>query len=81
MNDTERALAADLLEKASEKFGRHICNDYDMPNTDEAWQLHCDYHRWNGDPEEIGERPAGPLIHTQDFVIMWALAQRLRGRL
>jgi hypothetical protein len=81
MNDTEKMLAAGLLSKAGAKFGRHVCNDYDMPNTDEAYQLLVDYHKWNGDPQDTPERPAGATIHTSDFVIMYPLAARLRGQL
>jgi hypothetical protein len=81
MNYFEKMLAADLLEKAGEKFGNHGCNDYDMPNTDQAYQLLVDFHKWNGDPQDTPERPTGPTIHTSDFIIMYALAARLRGQL
>jgi hypothetical protein len=72
-------LAAELLDKAGEKFGNHGCNDYILPDwlTDEdAIVLDLAEHTWNGDPEEARSEPSR---YATDFALMHFLADVLRG--
>jgi hypothetical protein len=53
----EQKVIAALLCKASDQFGGHGCNDFDlaelMPDLEERRQLIEEYHKSNGDPEEF----------------------------
>lgn len=74
------ALAAKLLEEASDEFGNHSCNDYQLENTDENWKLICEAEQWNN-PRQKDMEPRPPLnkkIDTADFFIMSYLAHFLK---
>lgn len=77
MNDFERTILARLLQMAADQFSNHGCNDFDLPDSDEARELIHAYHEWNGDPEEADEYQAhrGKYMFT-DFVLMRYFAKR-----
>lgn len=78
MTRNELSLAGKLLRMAADKFGNHGCNDFELENTDENWQLIVAMRIWNGDPENTGKRPAlHKKIRTDDWYVMAYLAHRL----
>jgi len=76
----ELALAAKMLELASEQFDNNGCNDVDE-NVYEGWTLEerqkfvKDFHEWNYSPEEYDET----FLHLGDSTIMSFLASKLEG--
>jgi hypothetical protein len=80
MSRTERKLAAALLKRASDVFGDHSCNDFDMTaeaglTEAECARIHADYEQWNsGGREEPGR---GRYAH--DFALMGYLAAKLEA--
>jgi hypothetical protein len=70
-------VAADLLDRASEEFGRHGCNDYPLPEwmtREDRLALDRAYHEYNGDPdEEPSDSPVG-----FDFCLMSFFAEEIR---
>jgi hypothetical protein len=77
-------LAAELLDRASEVFANHGCNDQRIDHvggfeTREARAaLDLAYHRWNGDPQE--HQPDGSHDYNTDFALMSLCAASLRAR-
>jgi hypothetical protein len=74
----ELALAAKMLELASDQFSNHGCNDveenvYDGWTLEERQEFVKDFHKWNGDPEEYEET----FLHLGDSTIMSFLAAKL----
>lgn len=77
----ELALAAKMLELASEQFSNHGCNDvdenvYDGWTLEERQQFVKEFHEWNGDPEEYEET----FLHLGDSTIMSFLAAKLEAQ-
>ena len=77
----ELALAAKMLELASDQFSNHGCNDvdgnvYDGWTLEERQQFVKDFHEWNGDPEEYEET----FLHLGDSTIMSFLAAKLEAQ-
>ena len=74
----ELLLAASMLKMASDEFGDHICNDFELPD---SWtQQECDdfilaMETWNGDTRDY--QPGSRL--TQDYFVMSYLASRILG--
>jgi len=80
MNAKEKALAAKMLEMASDEFGNHGCNDVDESfwegwTRDERIEFVKQYHEYNGDPEEFTPNH----LHLPDFAIMGFLAHKLKN--
>lgn len=78
MNIKEKKLAADMLEKASDEFSNHGCNDvensvYKNWSLEERRQFVKEFHIWNGDPEEYNEN----FLNMHDYMIMGFLAYKL----
>jgi hypothetical protein len=77
----ELALAAKMLELASDQFSNHGCNDVDE-NVYAGWTLEerqqfvKEFHEWNGDPEEYEET----FLHLGDSTIMSFLAAKLEAQ-
>ena len=75
----ELRLASELLDRSSDEFANHGCNDYELPDTDEAWQLLVDYEEWNsGEKDDVPGYRNGKTIDCADFIVMYALAMRLK---
>ena len=77
----ELALAAKMLELASDQFSNHGCNDvdenvYDGWTLEERQQFVKEFHEWNGDPEEYEET----FLHLGDSTIMSFLAAKLEAQ-
>lgn len=68
---------SEMLERASELYGRHGCNDFEFPKGWTAEEIR-DFvrleHEWNGDPEDFD--PENPV--TPDFSVMAFLAAMMR---
>jgi hypothetical protein len=82
MDKKKLALAAELLEEASNEFSNHGCNDFQLENTDENWQLICDMEDWNRTSAE-DRSPRPPLnrpIYTMDWYVMSYLAAFLKAK-
>lgn len=82
MTKEEMKLAANLLKAASDVFGNHGCNDYDLaeviPSVRERNRLVREMHEWNGDPEEYEALKAGePDYRIPDFALFAFLAHKL----
>ena len=78
LNETERRIVAELLERAADTFVNHDCNDFD-PDLRSVmakmeWnQVVADYHRWNRTaPEDQDD-------NLPDWAVMRFLAGRLKG--
>ena len=77
----ELALAAKMLELASDQFSNHGCNDvdenvYDGWTLEERQQFVKEFHEWNGDLEEYEET----FLHLGDSTIMSFLAAKLEAQ-
>jgi hypothetical protein len=73
----EMALAAALLDEASESYSNHGCNDWEFPadwTRAEKVAFVRAWHEWNGDPEEFDEKH----LSLPDYAVMSFLADRLR---
>lgn len=87
MTSTERRLAADLLDLASEKFGDFGCNDWKWPDYvsgNERLALAITVERMNVGGRELtvkeleaAQREATGKYGPGDDVMMWFLARRL----
>ena len=78
MTKNEKKLAVHFLKKASDEFGRHVCNDVDDEvfkdwTLEERKKFVKKYHEYNGDPEEYDEN----FLHLPDFALMGYLADKL----
>lgn len=72
MNTKERALAAEMLQLASDSYANHGCNDWEFPKDwtrKERQQFIRDFQEWNGDPEERE--------FLNDFEVMAFLAHKI----
>ena len=80
MTETERKLAAALLDMAAGVFDNHGCNDLDahvlsLLSVGEWDALTREYHDYNGDPEEYDFDY--PIHH--DAALMSFMAHKLRS--
>lgn len=78
LSKLELTLISNCLEMASDEFSNHGCNDMQLANTDENWQLIEDMEEWNGtDPQDKLQRPSlDKPIYTYDWYVMRYLASR-----
>lgn len=72
----EAELAADLLQKAADRFGDGVCNDYNLaeviPVVQKRRELMKKFHEWNGDPENFD--PNNEYVWVSDFMMMAYMA-------
>lgn len=78
MTRTAFLIAADLLEKASERFSRHVCNDYFLTATPENIAFVRAAQVWGGDGSDVEVRIRGGEIGTYDWLILAYLAHLCR---
>jgi hypothetical protein len=81
MTYAEKILAARMLRMASEKFGNHGCNDFDLVGdggmlAKEARDFRKRFHDWNGDPEAFA-KDNPKRTDLPDFAVMDFLAHLL----
>jgi hypothetical protein len=87
LNKAELSLIQELLKLASEQFGNHGCNDYQIKNTPDNKTLLCKLIEWNDDPLQIKEdlpevlSSKKKVLNTQDFSLMDYLAHRCKEEL
>lgn len=87
ITDTEAKLLIELLEMASNEFGNHGCNDFELakfvPDLEERRQLIKAFHDYNGDPEEFVEDEKYREQYTwfHDFALMGFLADKIKQQL
>jgi hypothetical protein len=84
MTPAERKLTAALLRMASDTFGNHGCNDFDLtkviPDKAERDALVRSYFEWNGDPECYYESDGRQGDYRlMDFMGMDLMASRLEN--
>lgn len=80
LTNAEARVVAELLDRASDVFGNHCCNDFDLSDAmsvEERRELVRKYHEYNGDPEEFD--PEDDCEYHADFALMSYFAARLRG--
>ena len=82
MTKGEKKLVANLLNAASDVFGNHGCNDFDLaeviPSVRERNRLVREMHEWNGDPEEYYALKAGEADYRMpDFALFAFLAYKI----
>lgn len=78
LNEPERVLAADLLRLAAEKSSNHGCNDYWLAATPENIALVEAANLASGEePEDARPTPQDGKICASDFVLMYAMADKL----
>lgn len=76
LNDTERKVFIEFLNRLSENMGNAGCNDYQLPDTPEGWQLACEHaNSINKD------NPSGPQEKPQLICYDWILLSILRKKL
>jgi hypothetical protein len=74
----ERRLIAVLLNMASDEFGNHGCNDFDLSaivTPEQGKALMRAYHEWNGDPEEHQDDEYSG--YEYDYAMMGFMAHRI----
>lgn len=79
MNEKWLKLAGKLLEKASEEFSNHGCNDWKFPvdwTVEERREIVKKMYEENGDPENYDPKH----LHVPDWWIMSFLADQLKGK-
>ncbi len=83
----ELKLARKLLELASEQFGNHGCNDFDLVENagltlEQAYEVNQAYVQWNGNPDEYEEKElrVTHAVAGDDGMMMW-LAARMEQEL
>lgn len=82
----ELKLIAQFLDMASDEFGRHVCNDFDLPNTKRMRDMLIAMEKWN-DPditdesEEVQEIVKRKECFTMDYFVMSYMAHRVREAL
>lgn len=81
MDKTVMALAAKLLEMASDEFSNHVCNDFELQDTPVNRELVLAAEKRNDgldhDASELNIYNGN--ICTQDFFLMHYCADVLRG--
>lgn len=72
INDTRSDYVAikRLLETFADEFANHGCNDFEMENTDENWDLVLRVRQWSNDSEPAPVRPPPNKLITIDDWIM-----------
>jgi len=80
LTSAEASLLLHFLGDLSDKYGNAGCNDIELDNTDENWQMVNNAYESNGD-DDAGERDSGPRILTQDFILCDYLATAIEKQL
>lgn len=79
LTSAEFKLAADLLERASESFANHGCNDFNLENTKENVDILNDMHQRGGWPKDmLTFDVTKKALGAHDDSLMGHLAIRLR---
>ena len=79
MNPKWLAVAAEMLELASDEFSNHGCNDWDFPDDwtiDERRELVRAIYQDNGDPQNFDP----DRLCAMDYQVMRFLARRLKSQ-
>lgn len=80
VTSAEMRAAARLLSIASEHYGNHGCNDFELDNTDENWGLVEAMEASLIDEEDARQRrPRAGRIVVSDWLLMRYLATRLHA--
>jgi hypothetical protein len=74
LGEEEREILVRLLDLAADEFANHGCNDFELDNTDANWALWQDALS----DEEGLQRPKGPKIYAEDWILMRYLAHRIK---
>ncbi len=81
ISDQDAKLASVLLDLASDYFGNHGCNDFDLaaviPSVGDRRELLRRMHDHNGDPEEFD--PTRTFRNAPDFWLMGFMTAVLAG--
>lgn len=87
LNATERDALKRLVGRINDDMGYACCNDFELPNTDEAWSLieECEAENIGGTIEDwrnhkdYRKRPQGKTIITNDFLIFGYIIKKAVG--
>lgn len=79
LNPNEKRVLLEFIDQLSDYQSNAGCNDFELDNTDENWDLVVKAEDWNGIVgEEPLERPdKGEKIYTMDCVILGYLKSLL----
>ena len=79
LNPNEKRVLLEFIDQLSDYQSNAGCNDFELENTDENWDLVVKAEDWNGIVgEEAQERPdKGEKIYTMDCVILGYLKSLL----
>jgi len=80
MNKFQLQLAARILEMADDESSINLCNDFSIPNTQEAMQFVIEYERWfcPSNPEDVSVSRDGTEIYIPYFAVAGYLAYLAR---
>ena len=88
LDDVENRILDVFLEELSDHMGNAGCNDFTWPHyvsDEKKLQILTDYHKWNGDYEEIAHtferfQEYAKNDYTVDFIILKYLRNKLISR-
>lgn len=82
LTDTEHEVLIQLLKMASNEFSNHGCNDFELPNTDEAWEIIKKYELYNsGNLDDLINRPNKKTICYYDWILFCYFRAKLEGKI
>lgn len=79
MFKTDYRIAAMMLKMASDEFGNHGCNDFELPNTPENQRFVKRLNIYYGYPEELNLSKDGTKIYLMDYNVMDYCARQLEA--
>lgn len=78
LNSTEVVAFRKLLEQASDEMSNAGCNEFELPNTDDAWALYVE-HMKRHDPNDTPVRPTTDNIVFHDWMLVDYLKEKYFG--
>lgn len=80
MNPTQKRIAAQMLEMASDEFGNHISNDFELENTLDHLEFVRGMIAASDYPEEVPNMSDdGKVIYLMDWMVMRYCMRLLRN--
>lgn len=68
-----------MFDSISQDLGNNGCNDYDLPNTDENWELMQAVEEWGEDESDrTKKRPTGKRLTLSDWLVFDYLVHLLK---
>ena len=80
LTSAEASLLLHFLKDLSDKYGNAGCNDIELDNTDENWQIVANAYEFDS-VTDSEERDKGGKIHAFDFMLCDYLATAIENQL